>query len=376
MRAVYPYSSDRAALQARRLLRTASRVLGTVDPAPSVSGLLDDALPLPPGDPRYAGTRAFQPRFSELSGGSLTFGVEVPERGPAGGGGVAAASQEVRGLVAANLGRPALAWFDRHTDGAADSVSALDVARVVSAFDRDGFREASVTYMWGPWFTGAMPEPAARVAGTVVSGIPGAEPAFTSIRAGRTYGSQAMTFRLAQELPLEALGPVMEQLGLGRSHASLTTAVAFVLGARYSLPGDSAMLTLRPLRRGLELRLDIDLEAIPDLPEPLADLIALHLAERPRSLRALEQWVAAFSPEDAAGPGSLSVLSVTVRPDMGARLTLHIRPHLVSTPGIPSATYGAAPMPTTPAVGAVSVPAQAPTPVPVPGPLMAQAGWR
>ena len=140
-----------------------------------------------------------------------------------------------------------------------------------------------------------------------------------------------MTFRLSQELPLAALGPVMEQLGLGRSHQSLVTAVAFALGARYTLPAGSALLTLRPLRRGLEMRLDVDLEAIADLPESIADLIALQMGERPRSLRALEQWVAAFSPEEGTGPGTLSVLSITVRPDMGARPALYIRPHLVST---------------------------------------------
>ena len=160
-----PFSSDRAALQARTLLHTASRVLGTVDPAPSVSGLLDGALPLPAGDPRYGRAHAFQPRFSELSGGSLSFGVEVPEHGPGGSGGVQAASGEVRGLLGANLGRGALTWFDRQTEGALAAPGRGDSATVVSAFDRDGFREAAVTYLWGPWFNDVLPDPAAASPG-------------------------------------------------------------------------------------------------------------------------------------------------------------------------------------------------------------------
>ena len=329
---MYPYSSDKAAHQARRLLRTASRVLGTVDPSSAVTGLLDGALPLPPGDPRYRTGHAFEPRFSETAGDSLAFSIQVPENGPGGPGGVSAASQEVRQLLGSNLGRPALLWFDRHTDAARSTAADEDLTTVISAFDRDGFREAQVTYLWGPWFSQNLPDPARRVAATVMETVPGAEPAFATIRTARQYGSQAMTFRLRAELPLAALAPMMEQLGLGRQHRSLMTAVAFALGARYTLPPRAALLTLRPLRHGLELRLDVDLEQVPDLPPNLADLLALQLSERPRSLRSLEQWVAAFSADGDESPGSLSVLSVTVRPDMGARLSLYIRPHLVTQP--------------------------------------------
>ena len=329
---MYPYSSEKAAHQARRLLRTASRVLGTVDPSGPVTGLLDGALPLPAGDPAYRHRHAFEPRFSETAGGTLAFSAEVPETGPDGSGGVSAAHHEVRTLLGRNFGRRSLLWFDRSTDGAPASVAGGDSATVVSAFDRDGFREAQVTYQWGPWFTESMHESARRVAETVVSTVPGAVPAFTTVRAARQYGTQSITFRLEQELPLAALAPLMAQLGIGAQHQSLTTAVAFVLGARYTLPAGCAMLTLRPTRLGLELKLDVDLEQVPDLPDDIADLLALQLSERPRSLRSLEQWVAAFSAEPDESPGSLSVMSVTVRPDMAARLSLYIRPHVVTEP--------------------------------------------
>ncbi len=333
---MYPYSSEKAARQARKLLRTASRVLGTVDPSGPVTGLLDGALPMPPGDPAYRTRRAFEPRFSETSGGSLAFSVQVPENGPGGSGGVAAASHEVRHLLGSNFGRQALLWFDRHTDRSQATAADGDSATVVSAFDRDGFREAQVTYLWGPWFTEGLPEVARRVGEVVMTTVPGAQPAFTTVRAARQSGSQAMSFRLVAELPLAALKPMMDQLGLGHQHQSLMTAVAFALGARYNLPAGCCLLTFRPMRHGIELRLDVDLELVPDLPENIADLLALELSERPRSLHALERWVAAFSPEDEESPGSLSVFSITVRPDLAARLSLHIRPRVVSEAGPPA----------------------------------------
>lgn len=327
---MYPYSSERAAHQVRRLLRTASRVLGTVDPSGPVSGLLDDALPLPAGDPAYRSRHAFEPRFSETSSGALTFSVQVPERSRSGSGGVRAASRNVRELVGANFGRSAARWFDRSTDGLGDDPADDEVATVVSAFDRDGFREAQLAYEWGPATTQALPDAAIRVTETVLALLPGAAPAFTTVRAARQSGSRSITFRLDRDLPLAALEPVMQQLGLGDRHRSLMTAVAFVLGARYTLPAGCGLLSFRPTRFGIELRVDVDLEMVPDLPPNVADLIALQLSERPRSLRSLEHWVAAFSTESDASPGSLSVMSVTVRPDMGARLALYIRPLAVS----------------------------------------------
>ncbi len=75
------------------------------------------------------------------------------------------------------------------------------------------------------------------------------------------------------------------------------------------------------------------------MPPNLASLLQLQMVERPRNLRALEDWVTAFSPDGSAPPGQLSVLSVVVRPDMSARLGVHMRPTVVTT-GEPAATAG------------------------------------
>ena len=43
------------------------------------------------------------------------------------------------------------------------------------------------------------------------------------------------------------------------------------------------MLTLRPARNGVELRLDVNLDALPDPPAQLMALTRLQMTERPRS---------------------------------------------------------------------------------------------
>jgi len=81
------------------------------------------------------------------------------------------------------------------------------------------------------------------------------------------------------------------------------------------------------------MRLDIDLEMVPDLPPQLMSLLRLQLGERPQSLRALDSWLFAMTPEGFGHPGTLSVLSVCVRPDMPARMSIHLRPPVLEEPG-------------------------------------------
>jgi hypothetical protein len=105
-----------------------------------------------------------------------------------------------------------------------------------------------------------------------------------------------------------------------------------VLGARFVLPPETATITLRPTRGGLELRLDVDLDRLPDVPEPLAPLLQLQMAERPRSVREWQNWLAAFTQEGYRRAGSFSVLSVTVGPDDRAWIALHLRPAAIEEP--------------------------------------------
>jgi hypothetical protein len=104
------------------------------------------------------------------------------------------------------------------------------------------------------------------------------------------------------------------------------SAAGFLLGARFTLPGHSARLSLRPIRTGMELRLDVILDTIPDPPPQLLSLLRLWMMERPRSVNGLDRWLSAFNPEGFPHAGDVTVLSVWVRPDVPARVALFLKP--------------------------------------------------
>jgi hypothetical protein len=195
-----------------------------------------------------------------------------------------------------------------------------------TGFDVNGMSEALVSLEWGPALMDSLPPALYRMTRVALESLPGLRPAFSTIRAGRTSGSQQVTLMSDYPLQLASLKPLMDNLGLGHQHNSLMSAAGFLLGARFTLPPGSAALTLIPTRLGVELRLDVNLDLLPDPPEQLMPLLRLQMAERPRTLRSLEQWLVALTPAEAYGPGNVTVLSVRVRPDMPARVALYLRP--------------------------------------------------
>lgn len=272
-------------------------------------------------------------------------------------------TQAISGIVGSRFGKSAEHWLDQHTElarGSASNRSAAWGATFSSAFDRNGVSEAAVHYEWGPLLMDALPAPLYRIARTALEMIPGLRPALSSIRCGRASGSQQITFEIERPLPLANLEPLMERFGLGAQHASLISSVAFILGARFTLPPETAMLTLRPARQGVELRLDVNLDALPDPPAQLMALTRLQMTERPRSLQALDRWMIALTPDGYPGPGNVSVLSVWVRPDMAARVALYLNPAALHAPADAPATRESRP---------------APAPQRPPQPAAAEASW-
>jgi len=313
---------------ARQLLFQASQRLGTADPNPDVRGYLDESLGIPVGEPAAEGSRLLEPSFSETAPDSLAFTVGGhPRLSPADR--IALSTQAISNIVGSRFGKSAERWLDQHTElprSSASNGSATWGASFSGAFDRNGASEAAVHYEWGPLLMDSLPAPLYRIARAALEMIPGLRPALSSIRCGRTSGSQQITFEIERPLPLANLQPLMERLGLGAQHASLMSCVAFILGARFTLPPETAMLTLRPARQGVELRLDVNLEALPDPPAQLMALTRLQMTERPRSLQGLDRWMVALTPDGYPGPGNVSVLSVWVRPDMPARVALYLNP--------------------------------------------------
>lgn len=320
----------------KQVLRQASGVLGTANPLEvGFDRLLDEALQLPSGDRAYKRgyPKAFDTGFSELAGRTLAVGLEPGGPLAPADYRIAQGTQVVGELVRRHMGPEAARWVAARSEEARGSGyrAAEWGAAIGASFDDYGVREASVSYEWGPTLLDSLPASLYRLARTAMQLVPGLRPSFTTVHVGRTTGTQRLTFSLDTALRLSDLEPLMQELGIGHQHASLVSACAFILGARFVLPADTALLTVRPTRSGMELRLDVDLDALPDVPQPLAPLLQLQMAERPRSVEQWRNWLAAFTHEGYATPGSFSVLSIVVRPDLPARIALHLRPSTIDT---------------------------------------------
>jgi len=326
-------------------LRDAAHSLGAADPTrvTEVRSAIQESLPLPVGDLAYRLKPPLASSYAEEKSGYLDFVLRPlgPLASPADQS--EAATQTMEDIVGHHYGAEALRWLKGYIEpvtGHRQGRSLRWGAQLGTSFDRNGVRESMVTYEWSPDLMDAFPEALYRLARAAIDSVPGLRPAYSSIRCGRTSGSQQVTFAIDAPLSLNALQPLMDRLGLGDKQAGLMSAIAFILGARFTLPPNSSSITLRPLRGGTELRLDVNLEAIPDLPPQLMSLLRLQMAERPQSLRSMDAWLIAMTPEGYQSPGTLSILSVCVRPDMPARITIHIRPPVLEQPpsGAPPAT--------------------------------------
>lgn len=320
-----------AAKETQELLTRASRALGTANPLDAGLGrLVDEALPLAPGDPRYRTQKPepFATKFSELAARNLAFGLEPGGPLATADYRIAQGTAAVRDLVRRHMGAKAESWLLARSEEARGSGYGAGSwgASIGAAFDDAGLREAAVSYEWGPTLMDSLPTPLFRLARIAMELLPGLRPSFSTIHVGRRTGNQQLTFEMTNALSLAALEPLMRELGLGHQHGSLMTTCAFVLGARFVLPPEVSTVTLRPTHAGLELRLDIDLDRLPDAPEPLAPLLLMQMSERPRSIHGWHHWLAAVSQERYDRPGSFSVLSIIVRPDLPARIALHLRP--------------------------------------------------
>ena len=318
---------------AKQLLHVASQRLHTVNPTPVIGRVLEESMPLPPGDAAYTtGQPPLEPNFSEANPRNLAFMMNTVSPYSSAKDRLESADQAMRWMVNNQFGPDALYWLDGRLEPVRgrNGQSIRWGARYGAGFDRHGVMESLITVEWGPELMDALPPELYRLARLAMEHVPGLRPAFSTIRCGRRSGSQQVTFAIEYPLALSGLKPLMELLGLGHQHAGLMGTTAFLLGARFTLPPHTAMLTLLPTKVGPELRLDVNLDALPDPPQQLAPLLRLQMGERPTSIRQLEQWLTALTPDNHTGPGTVTVLSIRVRPDMAARVALYLRPAALS----------------------------------------------
>lgn len=333
-----------AADRTKRWLSRAARELRTADPVAHLAPFLDESLGPPPGSQVYRRPHAFETRFSERTPRHLELGMSVGDPLGPPQARVDGATRAMRHVVHHSFGPQALRWLDGRTDSLRHENGE---AWVTSGFDGDGVRQAEVTYAWGPRTGESLTMPIYEAVQRAIDAMPALEPALTSVRCGRSFGNQQITFRVDGTIRLADLRGLMDAFGLGAQHNRLVNMLAFVLGARFTLPPHCALITLRPTPAGIEMRIDVDLEAIPDVPRNIASLLQLQLVERPQSLAALDRWMTAMTPEGQLTPGGLSVLSVVVRPELGPRLAIDLRPSVIADPDTASETppTPVAPMP-------------------------------
>lgn len=316
-------------------LAQASKHLGVVDPMAYVGPMLTRSFSRPDDDVSYAynaltpGAVPYEPSFSESEPRTLRFTISplAPEASPLARRDEA--TREMRRLVDPVFGHEALRWFDQRSE-AWRGLSGLGWmnygAWFGSAFDEDGLYAVKIYYELNPQQIDALSPGLSRLTRRVMDVYPRLMPIFTSIGCKRDAGAQRVTFMHRGALVLSDLGPLMNELGIGHRLPSLMRVVGVALGGRFELPHGAVLIGLREGSDGVEMKLEILLAALPDLPGRFIDLVRLGLAERPRQLQALERWLQAFGVQDANQPGHFSVLSVRVTPTSDARIALYVRP--------------------------------------------------
>lgn len=316
-------------------LHSASRALGVRDPVHYLDGLIRRSFARPDDDVRYAynhlapGAVAYEPSFSETEPQALRFTIEPlgPDASPLARRDEA--TREMRRLVGPSFGRDSLRWFDQRSEAwrGFSGMGWMNYgAWFGSAFDEDGLYATKIYYELQPQQIEALAPSLARLTREAMEILPGLAPIFTSIGCKRDTGSQRVTFMHKGSLGLNALGPLMNHFGIGHQLPSLMRTVGVALGGRFELPQGAVLLALRETQSGIELKLEVLLAALPDLPARFLDLLRLGLSERPRQLGALERWLGAFGVDEAQEGGNFSVLSVRVTPRSSARISLYVRP--------------------------------------------------
>jgi hypothetical protein len=323
------------AAHVRQSLAQASHALGVRDPLPYMGSLIDRTFFRPDDDIGYAdnqltpGAVPFEPSFSEAEPDTLRFTIEPLGPGASPVARRDEATREMRRLVSPIFGRDALRWFDERSEewrGFGGLGWMNYGAWFGSAFDEDGLYATKIYYELAPAQIEALAPRLARLTRMVMTEMPTLSPIFTSIGCKKDGGSQRVTFLHRGPLAIAALGPLMNRLGIGHQLPSLMRVVGVALGGRFELPNGGVLLGLRDTGEGVELKLEILLASLPDLPARFLDLLRLGLAERPRQVAALERWLAAFGVDDASEQGHFSVLSVRVTPSSQARISLYVRP--------------------------------------------------
>lgn len=320
-----------------KLARVAN-ALGSSDAYTPLRDLLMRTFPYPEDDPRYRSNALmpmappFEPSFSESQPNALRYTIEPlpPEASPIDRRDES--TREMRRLVHNFMGPDKLYWFDQASEpyrGFGGSNGGLGFGAFFgNSFDRGGLYSSKVYYEapGGKVNIDALPMGLSRIVQTALAMVPGMQPMFTTVAAQRDAVGQRMTFSATQPLRLGDLQPVLDALGLGHRLPGIMQMIGLILGGRFDLPANSALLAFGDGPNGPDFEIYVLLDSIPDVPPSFLSLLTLGLAERPRGLAALERWMGAFTPEDEHWPGHFSIVSLRTDVVSPPRISLYLRP--------------------------------------------------
>jgi len=232
------------------MLRQSANKLGTVDPVPSLGGLLNRTFVLPQGDPRYAdnaltpGAAPFEPS-SDLQSGQLRFNIQPLGPDASGIDRRDESTREMRRLVNTFFGREALRWFDERSEpwrGFGSGSNLNFGAFFGTGYDRNGLYNSKVYYESGPGQIESLPMSLFGLVSTAMSVMPKLRPLFTTISAQRDLGSERLTFAHPQALRIADLQPLLDALGLGYRMPGILQILGLVLGGRFDLPANATLI--------------------------------------------------------------------------------------------------------------------------------------
>lgn len=328
-------SKQAAADAIKHRIQQAAGAIGASNPLPYVGDLLERSFQLPIGDQQYGkntlapGTMPFEPSFSARDPKTLRFVIE-----PLGPGALPVSrrdesTREMRRLVNSQFGAEALHWFDQSSEewrSLFGNPTLTYGAWFGNSYDRDGLHSSKVYYEIHPNQLSSLPPALQQLAHIAKASLPNLVPIFTTIACQRNSGRQRLTFLHWQPIRLNDLVPLMTRLGLEHRMASVMQVFGLSLGGRFSLPERSLFIGLSGSPQASEVKLEVALGMLPDLPPEFLKLLTLGLAERPRELQSLQRWLQAFTPETHGWPGQFSVLSAIITPHNPVKVSLYLRP--------------------------------------------------
>jgi hypothetical protein len=198
-------------------------------------------------------------------------------------------------------------------------------------FDAGGLAEGKIYFEIDPGRAAEYPGWDADLA--ALSGkIEGAEPYFVSLAAGRRPAIERLYLACRRDVSVLALNGMLQAAALGAAAPAFAVAALAVTGGSFVIPAHCAIVGLRRVAGGIEIKLDV--MAPPSAPGSEAAIGRLRraLAVRPDRLAALDRWLAAVALGNGAPSAAVTLLSVRVGPDGVPRYGLYAAPDWLGGP--------------------------------------------